>query len=385
MGKYGLSIVMPCLNEEKTLGTCINKAKKFLSDYGIDGEIVIADNGSTDNSRTIANDLGARVVNIDRKGYGSALQGGIAAAEYDYIVMGDADDSYDFLALDGFIQKLDEGYDLVMGNRFKGGIEKGAMPFSHQYIGNPFLSGIGKLFFKAKISDFHCGLRAFRKDSIEKLNLCTTGMEFASEMVVKAHIHGLKVTEIPCKLYPDGRDRPPHLRSIPDGFRHLEFLLIYSPKWLFAYPGIILFVLGLIFTVSIYIHPIQIGRVEFEATSMLYSAIAMLLGFQMLQFSVFTNLFGIRIGQFPNNMKLIDKIKNLANKCGYIVSTIVMLVGIVGIIYTLCKWGQVGFGELTTNAISKTATLFGSLFALGMEMLLFTVFVRVLQMGNSEN
>lgn len=259
--KQGVSIIMPCLNEERTVVTCIKKAYGFLSDAGLEGEVLIADNGSTDNSVKLARENGARVIHVQEKGYGSALAGGIKAAEFEYVIMGDADDSYDFSSLHGFIEKLNEGYELVMGNRFKGGIEKGAMPFSHRYIGNPLLSGLGRIFFKTNIRDFHCGLRAFRKSSIVRLSLCTTGMEFASEMVVKACLFNLKTTEIPCRLYPDGRNCPPHLRSIPDGMRHLEFLFLYSPKWLFAYPGVLLFLLGALFTIVLYIHPLQIGRI----------------------------------------------------------------------------------------------------------------------------
>ena len=380
----GLSVVMPCLNEEVTLATCIKKAQGFLEKSGLDGEVIISDNGSTDNSVKIAEELGARVVHVERKGYGSALQSGIEAAAYDYVVMGDADDSYDFSSLSGFVEKLDEGYELVMGNRFKGGIEKGAMPFSHRYIGNPFLSGLGRLFFRTKIGDFHCGLRAFRKDSIMKLGLCTTGMEFASEMVVKSVLFNLKIAEIPCKLYPDGRNRAPHLRSIPDGLRHLEFLLIYSPKWLFAYPGFILSILGLIFMVAIYIHPIQIGSVEFETTSMFYSAMAMIVGTQLLQFSIFTSVFGRRIGQLPKYGKVTEAMYKFANRHGYITGFIVCLVGLAGIIYTLCYWGGAGFGHLTTTWTYKTAIVFGSTLLLGLELLIFTVFIRVLQMGSNK-
>lgn len=379
--KKGLTVVMPCLNEAKTLAICIQKALKSISDMGIDGEVVIADNGSTDGSQEIAKSEGARVVPVEAKGYGSALRGGIAAAEYKYVIMGDADDSYDFAHIDVFVAKLDEGYDLVMGNRFKGGIEPGAMPWSHQYIGNPFLSGLGRLFFKTDIGDFHCGLRAFRKESIDSLGLCTTGMEFASEMVVKSVLFNLKIAEVPTKLFPDGRDRPPHLRSIPDGLRHLEFLLLYSPKWLFAYPGIVLFVLGLLFTVGIYIHPIQIGHVEFEVTSMLYSALVMLIGMQFIQFSVFTSVYAQRIGQIPTTSKLTNMLVGLVDKHGYRLALVIICVGLIGVVSTLISWGHVDFGHLNSTFVCRTAILFGSLFALGVEWLLFTLFSRVLQMG----
>lgn len=379
--KKGLSIIMPCLNEEQTLQACINKARKFLDRSSISGEIIIADNGSTDDSVAIAWRGHARVVNVPEKGYGCAIRGGIEAAQYEYIVMGDADDSYDFSELNDFIEKLDEGYELVMGNRFVGGIEKGAMPWSHQYIGNPVLSGLGRLFFKTDIGDFHCGLKAFRKDSIEKLGLCTTGMEFASEMVVKAVLFKLKIIEIPCKLYPDGRNKEPHLKSIPDGLRHLEFLLIYSPKWLFAYPGLVLTCIGLFMMILIYLQPIQIGKVQFEVTSMFYSDVMMLVGTQMLQFAVFTGVFGKRIGQLPPDSSFAEKICRVMNKRGYIISLALLITGIAGVIITFIMWAEKGFGQLDTTWVCRTAILFGSLLAVGIEMFLFTVFSRVLQMG----
>src|SRR5467141_2514295 len=236
-----LSVVMPCLNERATVGTCVQKALGAMGRHGIRGEVIVADNGSTDGSQQIAREHGARVVPIETPGYGSALRGGIAAARGRFILMGDADDSYDFTQAHLFVNKLREGYDPVMGNRFRGGILPGAMPPLHRYLGNPVLTGLGRLFFKSPVGDFHCGLRAFRKETIERLGLRTLGMEFASEMVVKASAFGLRVTEIPTTLTPDRRDRAPHLRTWRDGWRHLRFLLLYSPRWLFLYPGIALF------------------------------------------------------------------------------------------------------------------------------------------------
>ena len=232
-----LSIVLPCLNEERTVGQCVEQALEFLRESGAEGEVIVADNGSTDGSRETAGAAGARVVGVYERGYGSAIRGGIGASYGKYIIMGDADLSYDLSHLMPFFEKLRDGYDLVMGNRFKGGIAKGAMPWHHRYIGNPMLSFIGRLFFHSAARDFHCGLRGFTKAAAEKMNLQTTGMEFASEVVIKASLLGMKVCEVPTPLYPDGRDRPPHLRSFRDGWRHLRFLLIYSPTWLFLYPG----------------------------------------------------------------------------------------------------------------------------------------------------
>lgn len=386
--KNGISIVMPCLNEEATIGSCIDKAMSFIRKCGMDGEVIVADNGSTDHSVSIAGSRdvgGGRIVHVKEKGYGSALRGGISSAIYEYVIMGDADDSYNFLELEGFIQKLEEGYDLVMGNRFaKGCIQPGAMSFSHRYIGNPLLSFLGRIFFKTDVRDFHCGLRAFRKSRIEELGLCTTGMEFASEMVVKAVLFHLRIAEVPCRYYPDGRNRRSHLRSIPDGLRHLEFLLIYSPRWLFAYPGVAFMVLGFLLTVLLYIRPVRIGGVQFEVTTMFYSALLMLIGFQMIQFAVFTGVFGRRIGQFPDNGEFAAKVEKFFRDKGYWVALVLILAGAFGMICSLVKWGGTGFGMLNTTFVCRMAILFGSLFAMGLEMLLFTLFLRVLRMGGQD-
>ena len=253
-----LSIVMPCLNEAETLAICINKANTFLTKNKVIGEIVIADNGSTDGSQLIASNLGVRVINVNEKGYGNALKGGFEAAHGKYIIMADADDSYDFESLLPFLLQLREGNDLVMGNRFKGGIQKGAMPFLHKYLGNPVLSFLGRLFFKINIGDFHCGLRGFSKEAYNKMNLKTTGMEFASEMIVKSKLNGLKITEVPTTLKPDGRTRKPHLKTWSDGWRHLRFLLLYSPNWLFLYPSVLMVCFGFVSSILLLLKPITI-------------------------------------------------------------------------------------------------------------------------------
>mgnify|MGYP000421134711 FL=1 len=294
-----LTVLMPCLNEAETLATCITKAQKSIAELQISGEVLIADNGSTDGSQQIAREHGARVVDIPEKGYGSALIGGIHAAKGKYIIMGDADDSYDFLSLRPFVEKLEEGYELVMGNRFKGGIAKGAMPPLHRYLGNPVLSGIGRILYRSDIGDFHCGLRGFRKESIESLHLITTGMEFASEMVVKSTINHLRITEVPTTLSPDGRNRAPHLRSWHDGWRHLKFLLIYCPKWLFLYPGIFLTILGLIILCTLSIGPIHIHDITLDIHTMLYGAMFTILGVQIIATALFTQTYATNSGMMP--------------------------------------------------------------------------------------
>src|SRR6202162_265595 len=291
-----LSVVMPCLDEAATVGICVKKAIDALERHGIRGEVIVADNGSTDGSQQIARDFGARVVPVERRGYGSALQAGIAAARGQFVLMGDADDTYDFSQLDEFVAKLREGYDLVMGNRFRGKILPGAMPALHRYLGNPVLTGLGRLFFKSPVGDFHCGLRAFRKDEIEQLELRTLGMEFASEMIVKATAFGLRVTEIPTTLAPDRRYRAPHLRTWRDGWRHLRFLLLYSPRWLFLYPGIALFLIGNGVGLWLLPGPRNIGLVTIDVHTLLFAAMIVLIGFQSILFAVFSKVFAITEG-----------------------------------------------------------------------------------------
>ncbi|MDK2982132.1 MAG: hypothetical protein PWQ55_2479 [Chloroflexota bacterium] len=344
-----LSILMPCLDEEKTVGICIDKAKMFLVENKISGEIIVADNGSSDRSRDIAREKGAIVTVIDQKGYGSALKGGIAAASGTYIIMGDADESYDFLDLMPFLEKLRLGFDLVMGNRFKGGIKKGAMPFLHRYLGNPVLSGIGRIFFRTPINDFHCGLRGFKKEAIERIDLQTTGMEFASEMVIKASINHLKVCEVPTTLSPDGRDRPPHLRSWRDGWRHLRFLLSYSPKWLFLYPGFFFMVIGLVFSILIAVKPIQINQMIFDIHSLLLFNTIFLVGFNMVLFSIKTRVYAYRVGLVPideNYRKFSDK---FSLEKGLLLGFTVILVGFIVALTVYSEWSANNFSYMDTR------------------------------------
>jgi len=307
-----LTILMPCLNEAETIETCIEKAQRFISDHNVKAEVLIADNGSTDGSQTMATNLGARVINVSHKGYGNALIAGIQSANGDYIIMGDADDSYDFLSLAPFLKQLRKGHDLVMGNRFLGGIANNAMPALHRYLGNPVLSFIGKLFFKIKVGDFHCGLRGFKRDTILNLNLVCGGMEFASEMVVKASLNNLSVSEVATTLKPDGRSRAPHLRSWRDGWRHLRFLLIFSPRWLFLYPGLILFLLGTIGTISLTFGTVQLGSLVFDIHSLLFTAGAVITGTQLIGFSLLGRALGTELNLLPEH-GLLETIRKYLN------------------------------------------------------------------------
>jgi glycosyltransferase involved in cell wall biosynthesis len=344
---FELSIVMPCLNEAETLAVCIAKARSYLKRSGVKGEIVIADNGSTDGSQAIAKKAGARVVAVAEKGYGSALRGGIATARGKYVIMGDADDSYDFSALDPFVDELRTGTQLVMGNRFKGGVAKGAMPPLHRYLGNPVLSFAGRLFFPSAIGDFHCGLRGFDRKAILGLNLRTTGMEFASEMVVKATLTGLSVAEVPTTLRPDGRTRAPHLRSWRDGWRHLRFLLLFSPRWLFLYPGLVLMVFGIAATLLLLPGPVQVAPgVELDIHTLLVAAMFIIVGLQAISFSVIGRSFATRYGFIPPSSRFGRWLDALTLERILLVSVPVALLGAGGIFWSVNNWANQGFGPL---------------------------------------
>jgi len=275
-----LTILMPCLNEAETLAKCIGDARRFIAENAISAEVLIADNGSTDHSVTIAEDAGARVVHAETKGYGAALIAGIRAARGRYVIMGDADDSYDFTALLPFLASLRNGTDLVIGNRFAGGIEAGAMPALHRFLGNPVLSFLGRLFFKIRIGDFHCGLRGINRQRFSQLTLRTTGMEFASEMIVTSALSDFKIREVPTVLRPDGRTRAPHLKTWSDGWRHLSFLLIYSPRWAFLYPGLALILFGILIASVLLPGAVYIGGVGFDIHTFVLACFAILIGIQ---------------------------------------------------------------------------------------------------------
>lgn len=341
-----LTVVMPCLNEAETVAACVTKAVRFIAEHGIDGEVVVADNGSTDGSQKLAADAGARVVPVKDKGYGNALMGGIIAARGEYVIMGDSDDSYDFTNLMPFVEKLREGYDLVMGNRFKGGIEPGAMPPLHRYLGNPVLSFLGRLFFPSDIGDFHCGLRGFKRSSALDLNLQATGMEFASELVVKATLWHLKVTEVPTTLAKDGRSHPPHLRSWRDGWRHLRFLLLFSPRWLFSVPGFILLIVGLIIGGATATGPLRIGDVTFDVDTLVAAAGMVVIGFQAVLFWLFTQVYAGSEGFLPDEPKVQRLLGKLSLERGLILGAVIGLAGLVGLIFSLTYWQAKAFGDL---------------------------------------
>jgi glycosyltransferase involved in cell wall biosynthesis len=376
--EYKVSIVMPCLNEAETLGVCIAKARSFLSSNRIRGEIIVADNGSTDDSLRIANAMGVHVVHVDQKGYGSALLGGFEAARSKYVIMGDADDSYDFSDLLPFVNALDNGCDLVIGNRFKGGIMAGAMPFLHRYIGNPVLSWIARLFFRSTIGDFHCGLRGFRRDVLPSLNLQTTGMEFASEMIVKAVMRGLKIQEVPTILYPDGRTRPPHLRTWSDGWRHLRFLLLYSPRWLFFYPGIFLVIFGSVVSAFLIGGPQKVGGAILDINSLLYAAFLIIMGVQSVLFSLFTYVFGINAGLLPKDRTTENLIRRLGLEKGILLSLVMIVVGLISSIGALVYWSQNHFGEIDPRFSMRLAIPGAVLFALGFQTLFASFFLGIL-------
>lgn len=364
-----LTILMPCLNEAETLAICIDKAQAYLQKSGVRGEVLIADNGSTDGSIEIAQQHGARVVHVPIRGYGAALSHGIANARGKFVIMGDSDDSYDFSKLDPFVAKLREGNDLVMGNRFKGGIAPGAMPFLHKYLGNPVLSFIGRLFFSIPVRDFHCGLRGFNRDRILALNLHTTGMEFASEMVVRSALAKYAITEVPTTLAKDGRSRPPHLRTWRDGWRHLRFLLLYSPRWLFFYPGLITFVIGAVLTFALLPGPVTVARgITLDVHSIIAGCITMLIGTQCISFALVARRYAAARGLLPDEYALKRYVSPLTLERLLIVAGLLLVAGLVGVVRCIIVWGDVGFGPLRYGELIRMLVVSGTAVALGMQI-----------------
>ena len=369
---------MPCLNEAETIGICVKKAIGFIEKNKIDGEVLISDNGSTDNSKQIAESLGARVVDAPIRGYGGALITGCHEAMGKYVIMGDADDSYDFENLMPFVERLREGYDLVMGNRFKGGIEKGAMPWSHRYIGNPVLSFIGRLFFNSKIKDFHCGLRGYNKERILDLGLHTTGMEYASEMVVMAELEGYRICEVPTTLKKDGRNRPPHLRSFHDGWRHLKFLLMYSPRWLFLYPGVILLIVGIFWGVVLSLGEFAIGSVVFSIHTLMYCMMAIILGVNIVYFYTFTKLYAEKSKFIPRD-KALEKYVAIGEDKGMLSGFILALLGFVFSIIALVIWKKSGFSQMNPEKLMRYVLPAATMIEVGIETIFAWFLIGILK------
>jgi hypothetical protein len=373
-----VSIVMPCLNEAETLARCIEKAQRSFRQLSIAGEVVIADNGSSDGSQAIAERLGARVVAVRAKGYGSALRGGIEAAAGKYVIMGDSDDSYDFSAIEPFVSAMRQGFDLVMGNRFRGGIMPGAMPWKHRWIGNPVLTAVGRIFFRSPVGDFHCGLRAFRKEAYARMDLRTTGMEFASEMVIKCTLMGLRITEVPIILHKDGRSRPPHLRSWRDGWRHLRFMLLFCPLWLFVIPGMSMGAAGLAGGLVLLRGPLRIGGIEFDVHSLLACALLCVLGYQVVTFGVFTKTFAITQGLHPPHRALDALWKRLTLEWGLIAGALLILAGLFPLLSALETWRESSFGPMDVRATMRQMIPAVTLLTLGVQTLFSSFFLSVL-------
>jgi len=380
-GPVELTILMPCLNEAQTIGRCIEKAKRFAVRCSVVTEILVADNGSTDGSQQIAVDLGARVIAVPRRGYGNALRSGIAAARGRFIIMGDGDDSYDFSRLDGFIERLREGADLVMGDRFKGGIAKDAMPLHHRLLGNPVLSFIGRLLYSTPVRDFHCGLRGFSRQAIQGLDLVCEGMEFASEMVVKAALHGLKIKEVPTTLAKDGRDRPPHLRSFRDGWRHLSFLLVHCPRWLFLYPALTLFAVGVALQAMIFTGPLKVGAASLDIHSMLVAALMSVISLQLCLFWVLAQYVAWVGGVLPTIPPAARFLGEQRLEAGLLIGSALVVLGVALGIYETWQWTSAGFGGLdpaiTMRALipSTTAVLAGA------QLFMASFFLQIIRMS----
>jgi glycosyltransferase involved in cell wall biosynthesis len=364
------TILMPCLDEASTVETCIHKARDYLQRHGISGEVVVADNGSNDGSQNIAIAAGARLVQVEGKGYGAALIGGIKAAQGRYVIMADADDSYDLANLDGFVEGLRRGFELVVGNRFTGKIMPGAMPFLNRYVGNPALSYIGRRLFASPVGDFHCGIRGFDRDAILSLNLRAAGMEFASEMVVKASLANLSIAEVPTILHPDGRGRAPHLRPWRDGWRHLRFMFLRSPKWLFLYPGLLLALLGFIGAALVTVRARSLfGLFTLDINALLYFSVATILGLQIAYFGLFAIAIakrfriGIMLG-FPERL-----VGWAGSASGVLTGASLVIVGLSGVILAVVEWGHASFGPLVPSQMMRTTIPAVSVLAIGMQVL----------------
>lgn len=378
-----LTTLMPCLNEAETIEVCVRKAKAYLEKSGVEGEVLIADNGSTDGSQGLAEALGARVVPVAEKGYGAALQGGIKAAYGKYIIMGDADDSYDFSALQPFVDQLRGGADLVMGNRFKGGVRPGAMPFLHKYLGNPVLSFVGRLFFDIPVGDFHCGLRGFRADRIRELGLRTTGMEFASEMVVRSSLAGFDIREVPTTLDPDGRTRPPHLKTWRDGWRHLKFLLMYSPRWLFFVPGAVCLAVGLFLAAWLIGGDVALGGVVFSQNSFAVACFLTIVGSQLVSVAVIAQQYATLTGFRPHTERTRWLERTVTTDRLVVFAAIVLAAGIAVFSSALAVWAGSSFGDITNPLVPRVVVAGFTIIVVGIQMLVAAFLVGILRIPHS--
>jgi len=377
-----LSIVMPCLNEARTVAGCIAEAQAALARAGLAGEIIVADNGSSDGSRELAVTAGARVVAVEERGYGSALRAGIAAARGRFVLMGDADASYDFGHLERFVASLRAGNELVIGNRFSGGVAPGAMPWKNRYLGNPVLSFFGRLFFGGAIGDFHCGLRAFTADAVRRLDLRTSGMEFATEMIAKARLHRLRVAEVPTILRPDGRGRPPHLRAWRDGWRHLRFMLLLCPRWLFLVPGLVLILAGGGLGVRLVGGPLVLpGPVTLDVHTLFFCAIAVIVGFQALAFALLSETFARHFGLRPVGSRLLRGLRLVTLETGVAGGVLCAVSGVALSAWSWWYWRGLGFGDLDPRHVLRWVIPGGTLMAVGCQIVLVSFFLGVLHLG----
>jgi glycosyltransferase involved in cell wall biosynthesis len=373
-----LSIVMPCLNEARTVGTCVQKALAYLEMYNVPGEVIVADNGSTDGSQAIAAGYGARVIAVAAKGYGNALRAGIEAARGRFVIMGDSDDSYDFLTLQPFLEKLRDGYDLVLGNRFRGGIAPGAMPPLHRFFGNPFLTLIGRTLYRSPSRDFYCGLRGFRRDAVLSLELDAVGMEFALEMIVKATIRHLRITEVPTRLSPDGRERPPHLRSWRDGWRSLRLFLLLSPRAVFLYPGAAIFLFGLLATLVLFTGDVAVGRVGFAEHTMVMTAASINIGFESMLFWAFAKVIAIQRGLLLPDPYFERLRRVMPLERGLALGAVLLLLGLTTFGIALARWYDAGFGELGRGGVIRFVIVSSTTLVLGAQILYGSFFLYLL-------
>lgn len=379
-----VSIVIPCLNEARTVGRCVEKAAGWLRRAGVSGEVLVADNGSTDGSQAAVTAAGGHVVPVAQRGYGSALMGGIAASRGRFVIMGDADDTYDFSRLDAFVERLRAGDDLVVGNRYQGGIQSGAMPPLNRYIGNPVLTACGRLLFRSRVGDFYCGLRAFRREAVLRMDMRATGMEFAIEQVVKAALLGLQVSEVPTTLSPDAEGRRPHLRPLRDGWRTIRFMLLYSPRWLFLYPGLLLMAAGLAAGLWILPAPRSVGTATYDVHTLLYAAAAVLIGFQGVCFAVFCKFFAISEGLLPPDPRVMAAGRVITLEVGLAAGAVLALAGLAGSAYALIVWERHAFGPLDISRTMRLVIPSVTSLVLGCQIILSSFFLSVLWVRRRE-